>query len=83
MLKTILIILLIFVIVWIIFKLFIRKRRDNINLKSKSKVPMSGIETTQDNSRSGTCKSCGQRRIIMNEGMCAYCWSTSQTQGLK
>jgi hypothetical protein len=83
MLRTILLILLIFAIIWVIVKLFIRKRRDTTNLKSKPEFPIADIETTQDDSRWGTCKSCGQKRIIMNEEMCAYCWSMSQTHELK
>ena len=83
MLRTLLLILLIFAIIWVTVKLFIRKRKDTVNLKSKSELPVIDIEAKEDESKWGTCKSCGQRRIIMKEEMCAYCWSTSQTYGLK
>ena len=83
MLRTLLFILLILAIIWVIVKLFIRRRTDAVNLKSKSELPVIDIEAKEDESKWGTCKSCGQRRISMKEDMCAYCWSMSQTQGLK
>ncbi len=83
MAKAIIFLIVIFAISWVIFRLVARKRRDPINIKSESESTMADAETTEDNSGWGTCKSCGQKRIIMKEGLCAYCWSTSQTQGLK
>jgi hypothetical protein len=68
------------VVILAIFRLLTRRRHEAIDRKPKSE-PLTPAE--EDESKWGTCKSCGQRRIIMKEGMCALCWSSSQTHGLK
>jgi uncharacterized paraquat-inducible protein A len=77
--KIIIFVLLIVVII-AIFRLLTKRRKETVDRKPKSE-PFTPTE--EDESKWGTCKSCGQRRIIMKEGMCALCWSTSQTYGLK
>jgi hypothetical protein len=76
----IIIFVLLIVIMFAIFRLLTRKRHEPVDRKPKS-GPF--IAAEEDESKWGTCKSCGERRIIMKEGMCALCWSSSQTHGLK
>ncbi|MGE5443581.1 MAG: hypothetical protein ACM3SR_03150 [Ignavibacteriales bacterium] len=77
--KVIIFVLLI-VVIFAIFRLLTRRRHKPVDGKPKSE-PL--IVAEEDESNWGTCKSCSQRRIIMKEGMCAFCWSSSQTHGLK
>lgn len=79
--KIIIFVLLIF-LMFVIFRLLTRRRYEPVDRKPKSGPLIAAVEKG-DESKSGTCKSCGQRRIIMKEGMCAFCWSSSQTHGLK
>lgn len=79
--KTIILVLLI-VVLFVIFRLLTRRRHKPVEGKPKSEPLIAAVEK-EDESKSGICKSCGQRRIIMKEGMCAFCWSSSQTHGLK
>jgi hypothetical protein len=68
--------------IFAIFRLLTRRRHKPVDGKPKSEPLIAAVEK-EDKSKWGTCKSCGQRRIIMKEGMCALCWSTSQTYGVK
>ncbi len=76
----IIILVLLIVVIFAVFRLLIRRQHKPVDQKPRSE-PLTPAE--EDESRWGTCKSCGQRRIIMKEGMCAFCWSSSQTHGLK
>ncbi len=78
----ILIFILLIIAIFAIFRLLIKKRPGAIQQKPKSESLIAETEK-DDESKWGTCKSCSQRRIIMKEGMCALCWSSSQTHGLK
>ncbi len=68
----------------IIFSLnrYLRRWKD---VEARSRKPMILDENTssEESSNMGTCQKCGEERVIVNEGMCAYCWSTSITSGLK
>ncbi|MER3446292.1 MAG: hypothetical protein C4291_05345 [Candidatus Dadabacteria bacterium] len=72
--------ILLIVVIFAIFRLLTRRRHESVGRKPKLERLTPAEE---GESRWGTCKSCGQRRIIMKEGMCAFCWSSSQTHGLK
>lgn len=74
--------ILLIVVMFAIFRLFTRKRHESDDMKPKSE-PLTPAVEKEEESKWRTCKSCGQRRIIMKEGMCAFCWSSSQTHGLK
>jgi hypothetical protein len=76
----IIIFLLLIIVIFATFSILTRKRHDPISRKPKFE-PLTPPE--EDESRWETCKSCGQRRIIMKEEMCAFCWSSSQTHGLR
>jgi hypothetical protein len=74
--------ILLIVVIFALFGLLARRRHKPDDIKPKSE-PLTPAVEKEEVSKWQNCKSCGQRRIIMKEGMCAFCWSSSQTHGLK
>jgi len=81
MIKTLIAVVLALVIIFSLAKYL--RRRKGVGGRTGKPMILDENPSPEELSNLGTCKKCGEERIIVNEGMCAYCWSTSITSGLK